>query len=375
MIHDNAYVKQPEPDEQPQNTSTPILPRRLSKVLSNLKENLEKRQQQRALAEDSSAPNTDKDSDTITNHTQTGRSLIRGKTSENVILSAQMELFELEREGRFTSLPITPQSEFPTFLTRLPIFIPGRRSTQREMLDDENALAFSTPWGNGRKHGPPLTVYDEDTLIGIGRLRQKLLIGKPSQLPMTVSEVYRHQHDQDVRVHALYCMLTDIQSICETSRGGQNNKLRLNSLKRLAATSIEFDANTFDKYTGTGSTVKLIDVAWRHYYDNAVLYIQFTPVMADWYEKAYTYINWTIRRQLTDTGKAVHRFLSGQPKHYEIHVKKLMMTLGYPREYRRFTGDLRTACQQLRECGWLLEWKIEGNGRTLPHKLIIYRKD
>ena len=101
----------------------------------------------------------------------------------------------------------------------------------------------------------------------------------------------------------------------------------------------------------------------------------FTPAMAAWFEKAYTYINWNVRRQLSDTGKALHRFLSGQPKHYEIHVKKLMTALGYPREYRRFTTDLRVACQQLKDCGWLTDWTIEGNGRKRPHKLMVARQD
>ena len=102
---------------------------------------------------------------------------VRGRVSAEVIADAQLKLFDLERQGNFTALPLDPQQEFPTILTRIPIFVPSKRTTQRELLDSDNALPFLTPWGKGKKYGPPLTVFDEDTLIALGRLRQNLLIG------------------------------------------------------------------------------------------------------------------------------------------------------------------------------------------------------
>lgn len=84
------------------------------------------------------------------------RRSIRGRSSTAVIEDAQLHLFKLEETRRFTSAAIIPQSEFPTFLARLPIFVPGRRRTQRNPLDSELSLPFSTPFGTGRKHGPPL---------------------------------------------------------------------------------------------------------------------------------------------------------------------------------------------------------------------------
>jgi len=298
---------------------------------------------------------------------------IRGRTSTSLIEKAQLNLFKLEQDGRFTTLALHPESEYPTFLTRIPIFVPGRRTTQRRILDEDNALPFITPWGEGKKHGPPLTVYDEDTMIAIGRLRQNMLIGRPHNMPLPVSDLYKSQGKDDIHVHVLHCMLSDIQQICGTSLGGKNNKLRLDSIKRLGATVIEFDQKTSRKFIASGTEIKLIDVAWQSYEENAILYIQFSPVMAAWFEKEYTYIDWNVRKKLSDTGKAIHRFLASQPRDYVIHTQKLMQTIGFPRAYKLFMHSLREDMKKLKEEGWIRSWNIEGNGRRVPHKLIIKR--
>lgn len=298
----------------------------------------------------------------------------RGRTSESVVERAQLQLFNLERSGQFVAVPITPNNEFPTLLTRLPIFVPGRARRQREQLDRDNALPFETSWGMGRKFGPPLTVYDEDTLIALGRLRQNMLIGDPGKMPYPISTLYRQDDDNDVHVHVVYCMLSDIQDMCGTSKGGRNNKLRLESIKRLAGTKIEFSKETRDKVKSSGTTIDLIHVKWDVYEDNAILYIQFSPIMATWLESAYTYIDWNVRKQLrTDVGKAVHRFLSGQPRRYTIFTKKLQATIGHTGPYKHFMADLRETLEQLRDAGWVKDVQITGNGRKQPHKLEIQR--
>ena len=299
---------------------------------------------------------------------------VRGRTSDSVVEQAQLDLFQLERKGQFTTVAINPQNEFPTLLTRLPIFIPGRAKKQRQQLDKDNALRFQTSWGTGRKFGPPLTIYDEDTLMALGRLRQNMLIGAPGKMPLPVSRLYAHRDDPDVHVHVVFCMLSDIQAMCGTSVGGRNNKLRLESVRRLAGTKIEFNKETQSKVKFSGTTIDLIHVKWDVYEDNAVLYIQFSPIMAAWLERAYTYIDWNLRRKLrTDVGKATHRFLSGQSRKYSIFTKKLQNTIGHIGPYKHFMADLRDALEQLQEAGWLKAFQILGNGRKLPHKLAIER--
>ena len=72
-------------------------------------------------------------------------------------------------------------------------------------------------------------------------------------------------------------------------------------------------------------------------------------------------------------GKAVHRFLSGQPKTYQIYTRKLQSTIGHTGPYKHFMADLREALGQLQDAQWIHEFQISGNGRKQPHKLILQR--
>ncbi len=286
----------------------------------------------------------------------------------------QRNLVDRELDGRFESCSIRPGSEFPTFLTRIPIFLPTKRGRNKQPLDVDNALTFTTSWGRGRKHGPPLTVYDEDTLISLARLRKTRLQGQAHHMPIPLSAVQPSRNaNNDIAVHVLTCTLSDIQSLCDDSTGGTNMQLRLASLKRLGATVIELDRQTKDKIGYRGTQFKFLDIAWDVYDKEAVLIIQFSPLMAAWFEHEYTFVDWTVRRELSDTGKALHRFLCSQPKHYSIHAVKLQQTIGYQRSYKYFMNDLRATLNRLAEIGWLEHWEINGTGRKQPHKLVISR--
>ena len=288
----------------------------------------------------------------------------------------QLDMFNKEMDGRYSTYPIRPGSEFPTFLTRIPIFLPIKRGRKNPPLDQDNAMPFVTSWGRGRKHGPPLTVYDEDTLMAIARLRKDRLLGRPHHMPIPLSAIQprgQYQKGDEIAVHVLACTMSSIQAECGDSDGGTNLQHRLASIKRLGATVMEFDRETKDKLGYRGTQVKLIDVAWDVYEVDAVLLIQFSPLMADWLESEYTYIKWEVRKQLSDTGKALHRFFSAQPKHYAIKTEKLMQTIGYQRSYAYFMSDLRGTMQKLQALGWLDDWDITGTGRKVPHKLTFSR--
>lgn len=297
----------------------------------------------------------------------------RGRAGRTMIEAAQMELLAMEQTGRFSQRSLRPENEYPALLTRLPIFVPGKRSNQRDRLDADNALPFSTSWGSGRKHGPPVTVYDEDTLIALLHLRKSRLAGPPRNLPVPVADIFKNTADTDVYVHVTQCMLSDIQRECGGSLGGRNLQLRLRSLKRLAAQVIEFDRATADKAAGGGTSIKLIEVLWQMYNENAVIYVQFHPVMATWLEHEYTFVNWQIRKHLTDTGKAIHRFLAGQPKHYKIGLQKLCETIGYQRQYKYFVADLKETMHRLEDLNWVTSWVVAGNGRRVRHQLTVQR--
>ncbi len=295
----------------------------------------------------------------------------RGSSTNRIIEKAQLSLFELEQRGQFTQFPISPSSEFPSILARIPIFVPGLRASQNKLLDKDNALRFETSWGVGRKHGPPLTIYEEDTLMALAMLRQRRLVGKGAKLPIAVSDIF--EGGEGVNVDVLFTTLSEIEDLCGNTRSGHNLKARLAAIKRLAGTRLEFERLADDQIP-KGTTISILDVAWEKWEKEAVLYIQFSPVMARWLENAHSYINWKVRMKLTAPGKAIHRFLSSQPKQYQIGVAKLRTTIGYPRALKYFLRDLRETLSRLEELGWLSESWLEGNGRSKPYKLAIRRK-
>jgi hypothetical protein len=285
--------------------------------------------------------------------------------------AVQKELFERERAGHFRTTTLVPGHEYPTFFTRLPIFVPAKRASlgkgELALLDEDRALPFETSWGRGRRFGAPLTVYDEDTLIALFRLRQLRITGHAERLPVAL------EGGQEASVHALVTTVSEIQRMCGSAPGGKSNSLRKASIRRLSGTRIELERGARGEESGAAFT--LLDVTWRTVNGETVAYVQFPPVMAGALERAYSYVNLEIRQQLSDTGKAVHRFLSsqgGRGKDYRIGTKILMKTLGYPRSHKAFLRDLRDTMRRLESLGWC-DWSLMGS-RSAPHTLYVRRR-
>ena len=277
-------------------------------------------------------------------------------------------LERLEGEGFFVSYPLSPQNEFPTLLTRLPIFRPSKRLRQRNLLNRDNALEFSTPFGSGKRYGPPLTVRDEDTLIAITRLRSKRLYGCLERLPIQIADIY-HAGGDDVGVHCVVCSVDQINKELGLTDGGLNYRETLASVKRIGATTLELNLKRHERYLGEvemGRMLPLIHVQWEAYSQNGLLLILFPPVIARWLEQEYTYINWDIRLQLDDLGKALHRFLSSQPKQYRAEVLKIAETIGYDGPTKNVKPRFRRSLEQLKGLGWLLHYAFTGSGRSIP---------
>ncbi|MBT8039481.1 MAG: hypothetical protein KJN78_04535 [Gammaproteobacteria bacterium] len=295
----------------------------------------------------------------------------RGRDSKTIIEQAQLELIQGEQAGRYIKAPVDVSSEFPTTLTRLPIFVPGRRSNQRGLIDDDNAMALETAWGKIRKHGPPLTVGDEDTLMALGRLRQDELRGRAGRMPISVQDPLGK--GRDLNVHVLYTTLAEIEAVFGTAKSGQAYKARLESIRRLAATRLDVERLSGAKLE-KGTVFSLFDIAWNRWEKESLLFIQFSPIMTHWFENAFTYIDWNVRMAIpSDAGKAAHRFLSGQPKRYEIGAEKLRKNLLYQRAPKYFIRELRQSFGVMKDVGWLKRWHIEGNGRRVPQKIVIER--
>lgn len=297
----------------------------------------------------------------------------RGQTSLRIIERAQLQLFEGEQRGYYRQFPIAPNSEYPSVLARVPIFVPGQRSTAKARLDNDLAMPFETGWGKGRKFGPPLTIYDEDTLLALLALRQKQLVGKGNKMPIQVSNPFKPGEETNVQV--LYTTISAIEEYLESQKGGRGHKKRLESVKRLAGVVIEFtrisDPSVNAVIKKESFSTKLIDLVTQELDTDSCLYIQFPPVMVKWLAESYTYIEMDIRRQLTDNGKAIHKFLSSQPR-FNIGVDKLRTITGTALDGKNFMRALRQTMAKLHKLGWC-EYEIHGNGRRFPHKLGGHR--
>jgi len=296
-------------------------------------------------------------------------------TVQKRLAAVERDLERLEGQGFFVTYPIRPENEFPTLLTRLPIFRPTRRRHQHRLQDIDNALAFKTPFGDGKRHGPPLTVRDEDTLIALMRLRSRRMYGRPERLPVQITDIYATKAGQ-VGVHCALCSIDDIVRQLGLTDGGENYKRTFESVKRLGATTLELNLKTHDRYLGlvhTGRMLPLIHVQWQVYERDGLLVVLFPPVIAQWLDKEYTYIDWKTRLQLDDLGKCLHRFLSGQPKRYKNDVLKVADTIGYDGPKKNIKQRFGKSLRLLKELGWLQEYAFTGNGRSVPLVLHIQR--
>ena len=294
----------------------------------------------------------------------------RGQTSLRIIEQAQLKLFEGEQRGKYTQFPIDPGSEFPSIFTRVPIFVPAQRGTAKAMLDNDLAMHFETGWGKGRKFGPPLTIYDEDTLLALGALRQQQLHGMGQNMPLKVMNPFDPREETDVQV--LFTTISEIEEFLQNSKGGRGHKKRLASVKRLAAVTIEFSRISDPKLKSVIKkrtiNTKLIDMTTEELSTESCLYVQFPPVMVRWLRESYIYIDMEIRRQIpSDTGKAIHKHLAGQTN-FNIGAETLRKVTGSQLERPKFMKCLRETLGILEKLGWM-EYELEGNGRRIPFKL------
>lgn len=291
------------------------------------------------------------------------------------------------REQQQLELPIeellpaeSGQSKYPTLLTRVPLFSPV---ANRAVLDTDwiKGEVYTTPWGSIRRIGPGLDIYDEDTLIALFRLcRTRKLHGKRETLPVPVLRVVEDEHGErregGEEITSVYIGTTTAYAVnCFLGRdtGGENLKACRDSIQRLAVTSLFFHKTDLQKEGKTG----FFDYVGDEDCHGEVT-IQFRPAMFRLME-SYTYMDVAVRRQLSDVGKSVHKFLSGQPNEYAISLDKLMAVVGYSgdrKEFKRVLLGVRSKVGQLEKmklAGWLKQFEINGTGRKTPFILKIWR--
>lgn len=302
-----------------------------------------------------------------------------GLSSKQMICSTEDRILQHEQLGLFETIPLSNKDVYPTLLARLPIFMPMSRSKQKEFLDDDNYLHFSTPFGSGLRSGPLLTTRDEDTLLALERLRSKQLHGQVENLPIKISKnLYNLDDSGKVRVDIVICTITMINEELGITDGGENYSDTLSSVRRLANTVIELTTNKKARYLGRckeGGQFKLLDIRWREFDEGGLIFVQFSPVVTDWLTNEYTFMDWKTRKALgrNETAKALHRFLCTQPRSYKRNLNELAECIGLKDDNKRIRSRMSKACDALKKVGWLQDYAFEGTGRKVPYNLMTER--
>lgn len=302
-----------------------------------------------------------------------------GRGSGNTVIAKAHEQLDLFAHRNGLDLQkLFPSSEFPTPLTRLPLFPPVKPKTSRKLASKEDWIPLRSPWDKGGvfKTGPALTVYDEDTLIGLLHLRSQRISGPGSRLPIVVKGTTRT--DGRVDVHALTCQLSQLETaiqgrIPENGWGGRELKLRRESLDRLAGVSLKF-TECYGVEAERGFTgVRLLSLQYDIDGKDGAYYVQFDPVISMWLDAYRSYIDLRLRRTLTPLGKAVHRFLASQRSngHYSIELLTLFKVVGADGHISDFKRGTIDQLDRMREGGFIASHKLTGTGRKTLWMLSV----
>lgn len=302
-----------------------------------------------------------------------------GLSSDQVVTRASCEVYKNEQLGLFDAIPISQRETIPTLLTRIPVFMPISKAKQKQLLNDDNALPFETPFGKGKRYGANLGVFDEDVLYALARLSNKKLIGPHENMPIQVSRVYKANEKGSVNVDTVVCTVTDILDRLGLSKGGKMRKDIVDSLERLTSTTLILTLNKEDRYLGKceiGKPIKLVDIEWQLYSSDGIIYAQFSPIVTYWLESEFTYYDWETRKKLKNRlAKALHRYLSSQPKDfYKLNkLEDIAASVGQHGRKCDLRSTFERALDELKEVGFLIDYNIEGTGKATPFRLYATR--
>ncbi len=299
--------------------------------------------------------------------------------SRKLVKAAGDKLIQGEQLGLFTALPISDSNSIPTLLARLPIFIPVPASKQAKLLDQDLAYPFKTPFGRGRRFGPPVTIEDEDVLFAMLHLSERRLIGKGTRLPIPLeNDEWLRDKNGNLIVQVTIATVGQINSEIGLSRAGKNYKATLASVKRLGHIGIELETRKKDLYLGNswnGENIRLLDIKWRAYQEEGLIFAQFSPIMVKWLREQATYYNWSIRRQIkSSNGRALHRFLSTQGKYYRAELNYIADAIEWDGDRARLRPRMEAVLVQLRDKLDWCDYKITGTGRSTPFILEFWRR-
>lgn len=316
-----------------------------------------------------------------------------GKSATRIGRDVEKLLKQFAQQQGIEQFSLFPGNEYPTPFTRIPLFPPIQRRKARENVarETQNAdfVKLESRWDKAGvwKAGPALTVYDEDTLAGLMHMRSIGFSGNEQRMPSKLLTKEQNQKNiiqtagQDIIVHAVYCVISQLESAIRGQEpsnpskgwGGAVIKRRRESLERLAGVSLKFERpHGLDTYRG--KTIHIIEIDWIGDQNDACYYVQFHPAIVSWLLEYRTFLDMSIRRELTPFGKALHRFLSSQVsnRHYKIELEVLVEAIGWQgkqSEAKKLANGQLTKMQSL---DFLKQFEILGTGRREPFVIEVW---
>jgi hypothetical protein len=272
-------------------------------------------------------------------------------------------------------------SEYPTTLTRLPLFPPVTRETAIEMFK-RGWVKLQSSWDGGGvyRSGPALTIYDEDTLLGLMVLRSRRLMGPADHMPTAVRRLDTEDTtptDERVQVDLVVFTISQLETAIHghTPRkgwGGRELARRRESIEDLYGLQLRFD-KVRDGSRYQRVKISLFDIPAFSKERDACYYVQFHPLVSRWLENYHTFISFSLRRKLSDLGKALHRFLASQRSNsvYRIDAIALYEAIGAQDRVWRLNQNARQQLTIMQQEGFITSFLIDGTGRSTPFVLHI----
>jgi hypothetical protein len=304
-----------------------------------------------------------------------------GYSNRNRVGSATAALDTIARQRGLEQMAMCATSEYPTTLTRLPLFPPVTRETAVEMFK-RGWVKLPSSWDGGGvyRSGPALNIYDEDTLLGLMVLRSRRLLGPADHMPTAVRRLDTDDptpSDERVQVDVVVFTISQLESAIQgyTPRngwGGRELARRRESVEDLYGLQLRFDkVREGTRYQRV--KVSLFDIPAFSKDQDACYYVQFHPLVSRWLESYHTFISFSLRRKLSDLGKALHRFLASQRSHavYRIDVVSLYEAIGAQDRVWRLNQNARKQLTMMQQAGFITSFSIDGTGRSKPFVLHI----
>jgi len=301
-----------------------------------------------------------------------------GQANQVLVAAAALTLERLVQHRGLEQTPLRPTSEYPTPLTRLPLFPPVTRATAIELFK-RGWTRVASPWDGGGvfRSGPALNVYDEDTLLGLMGLRAWRLEGPADRLPVAVGDADTDGAAAVVKVDTLQFRISQLESAIrgETPKGGWSGHAaarRRQSLDDLAGLQLRFD----QPHGGRDYSRKIVSLFRTLGFSkdsDACYYVQFDPLVSQWLEHYCTYIDLALRRKLSDLGRALHRFLASQRSNpvYCIAITAIYEAIGASGRVGKLNQQARLQLAIMQRDGFLTAFAITGTGRSQPFALQV----